>query len=195
MQVPEATDYKHARRLLLEAMPKNGRCIEIGVNLGMFSREIFDITQPSYLGLIDPWQYEEDPVYERSHFGGARGRDQSHMDKKVAAVAKKMRAEIQAGKVELLRGLSSDFYDHFPEASLDWVYVDGNHLYEHVKGDLEAFWKALRPGGYMTGDDYTEGRWYEGGVKRAVDEFVAREDAELLSVQYEQFIIGKRGDA
>ena len=70
VQIPAATDRKSARRILLEHMPKQGRCIEVGVNLGLFSREIADITEPKYLGLIDPWEYMTDPVYSSSHFGG-----------------------------------------------------------------------------------------------------------------------------
>jgi predicted O-methyltransferase YrrM len=63
----------------------------------------------------------------------------------------------------------------FADDSLDFVFIDGNHLYEHVRNDLYAWWPKVRPGGLLTGHDYgvygdAEGLW---GVRRAVDEFAA----------------------
>jgi len=47
----------------------------------------------------------------------------------------------------------------------DIIYIDASHEYEPVKSDIEAYWKLLKPGGIMIGDDYD---WP--GVKKAVDE-------------------------
>jgi hypothetical protein len=50
----------------------------------------------------------------------------------------------------------------------DVIYVDASHEYEAVKADLEAYHQLLLPGGFLWGDDYTQG-W--DGVRRAVDSF------------------------
>jgi hypothetical protein len=52
--------------------------------------------------------------------------------------------------------------------SLDFVYVDGNHTYEYVKDDIEAYYPKVKPHGVIGGHDYTRNN---PGVLRAVDEF------------------------
>lgn len=53
----------------------------------------------------------------------------------------------------------------YDEASLDFVMIDGDHRYEAVLADIDAWWPKVRPGGLLTGDDY-----HMAGVSRAVDE-------------------------
>jgi hypothetical protein len=50
----------------------------------------------------------------------------------------------------------------------DAIYIDAGHEYEHVTADLKGWWKVLRPGGVMFGDDYHL-QWI--GVVRAVQDF------------------------
>ena len=54
-----------------------------------------------------------------------------------------------------------------PQADL--IYIDASHEYEDVKRDIEYYWKRLRKGGVMFGDDY--GNTVFPGVKKAVDEW------------------------
>lgn len=56
--------------------------------------------------------------------------------------------------------------DQIPDSSLDCVFIDGDHSYDAVKNDLPFWWKKVRPGGKMLGDDY-----YMNDVARAVNEF------------------------
>lgn len=76
------------------------------------------------------------------------------------------------------QGDSSTILKGFPEASLDWAYIDGDHSYAGVMKDLEAAHRALKPGGYLMCNDYTN--WCSRsvtpyGVARAVNEFIIRE--------------------
>jgi hypothetical protein len=69
------------------------------------------------------------------------------------------------------------------------VYIDGNHLYEYVIKDLSLSSRKTKIGGYVAGDDYCEGGWWKGSVKKAVDEFAATTDSmQLIGVRNEQFI-------
>jgi SAM-dependent methyltransferase len=43
--------------------------------------------------------------------------------------------------------------DH-PDGSLDFVFIDGAHDYQHVRDDIAAWWPKVRPGGSIAGDDY-----------------------------------------
>jgi hypothetical protein len=93
--------------------------------------------------------------------------------------------------VRIHRGYSTDILNEFPDKYFDWIYIDGNHLYEFVKQDLALSFKKTRPSGYITGDDYTSGGWWQGGVKRAVDEFVREKPVKLVEIRNGQFIIKK----
>jgi predicted O-methyltransferase YrrM len=55
----------------------------------------------------------------------------------------------------------------FEDASLDMVFLDGQHEYEAVKADIEAWLPKIKPGGLLAGDDY-QSSWP--GVIKAVDE-------------------------
>ena len=81
----------------------------------------------------------------------------------------------------------------FEDGSLDYVYIDGNHLYEFVKKDLELSLRKVKSGGYITGDDYGPGGWWNGGVKKAVDEIAWREkEVTLLWIRGGQFVLLKK---
>jgi Methyltransferase domain len=58
----------------------------------------------------------------------------------------------------------------------DVIYVDAAHEEEELALDLMLFWRVLRPGGLMFGDDYVQ-RW--AGVVRAVDRFAHERGLEL----------------
>jgi hypothetical protein len=55
----------------------------------------------------------------------------------------------------------------YKNESLDFVFIDANHVYEAVKDDLHAWYNKVKPGGFIAGHDY----YNDAGVKRAVDEF------------------------
>jgi hypothetical protein len=64
----------------------------------------------------------------------------------------------------------------FADASLDFAFIDGDHVYKAVQADIAAWWPKIRPNGLLTGHDYgifldATGEW---GVRQAVDEFAAR---------------------
>ena len=77
--------------------------------------------------------------------------------------------------------------------SFDWVYVDGNHLYDYVRSDLALYDPKVKPGGLIAGDDYGDAGWWEDGVTRAVDEFVAERGYEVVSLAAHQFVLRKPG--
>lgn len=54
----------------------------------------------------------------------------------------------------------------FEDASLDFVYIDGNHIYEFVKMDIDAWLPKVKPGCWIGGHDYQH-KWAP-GVKPAV---------------------------
>jgi predicted O-methyltransferase YrrM len=71
-----------------------------------------------------------------------------------------------------LRMKSTEAAGLYPDASLDFVFIDADHRYENVRDDIIAWHSLVTPNGIIAGHDYNgrgdkSGRW---GVKRAVDE-------------------------
>jgi hypothetical protein len=96
--------------------------------------------------------------------------------------------QIRGGQVVVHRGASDEVLSSFPDSSLDWVYIDGNHLYDYVVADLNLSIRKTRVGGLITGDDYRDGGWWDSGVKRAVDELAADGRLRLALIQDGQFV-------
>ena len=44
--------------------------------------------------------------------------------------------------------------EDLPNNSLDCIFIDGDHSYNAVINDLELYWKKIRIGGQILGDDY-----------------------------------------
>lgn len=175
------------RAFLLALLPKESVGAEIGVYRGKFTEQIVSVLRPRELQLIDPWKHEEGEVYRKALFGGRAEGGQAGMDACLAEVRRRFADGIAAGRVQIRRGYSADELARFPDGHFDWVYIDGNHLYDFVRRDLELSWQKTKPGGVICGDDYVEGNWWEGGVKKAVDEFVAARGVDVLALRNRQF--------
>jgi hypothetical protein len=188
-QTGPASPAVNPRLFLLATLPRNSVGAEIGVHQGDFAALMLDIVQPSHLHLIDPWKFETGPEYQRAKFGGRATGGQAEMDQRYAKVCARFQAETHAGQVIVHRGFSHQVMAAFPDAFFDWVYIDGNHLYEFAKQDIELAFRKTKPGGFITGDDYNDGGWWQGGVKRAVDEFVQTHQVRLVTVRSDQFVI------
>lgn len=193
MHPPQAPADDRRRRFLLEMLPAASVGAEIGVHLGDFSQAILDIVEPTHLHLIDPWKHEPSPTYEAAWYGGQADHGQEEMDERYAGVLARFDLEIGAGRVTVHRGQSDEVLRALPDESLDWVYIDGNHLYDFVANDLRLSLAKVKPGGLVTGDDYAEGGWWEGGVKRAVDELAAQGAAQLVLVENGQYVFKRPG--
>jgi hypothetical protein len=188
-----ASKYVDPRTFLLQRFPGGSIGAEIGVHKGEFSEQILRIVKPRKLHLIDPWKYESSEEYWGTLYGGkgAPG-GQVEMDQRYDDVCIRFHRHIRSGRFTVHRGCSAHVCGGFPDEYFDWVYIDGNHVYEFVKSDLELFYPKVKAGGYLAGDDYKLGGWWKGGVKLAVDEFLKNMPVELVEIRSQQFILRKR---
>jgi hypothetical protein len=178
------------RSELLNLLPKGSVGAEIGVWRGDFSSRVLSVVRPARLHLVDPWKFETSSGYESARYGGASAKNQAEMDSIYETVLRRFAQEAETGVVLVHRGPSAEIGMQFDDAYFDWVYIDGNHLYEYVKRDLEVFATKLKPGGLLTGDDYGVRGWWDNGVTRAVDEFVAGSTWEPVRLRG-QFVLRK----
>lgn len=81
--------------------------------------------------------------------------------------------------VEVAKKIKSD-------CLIDIVHIDAGHTYEDVKSDIEAWWPKVRPGGFLTGDDYcicntpNEGDY---GIVEAVEEWAEKNNMPIYLTQ------------
>lgn len=149
------------RRTLVESLPSHyKKAAEIGVSKGWFSQFILRNTKMD-LVCIDPWEQNDQlsqsqiwTVYELY----------------------KLKIEPFGSRVQTVKGWSPQVADLFEDEYFDFVYIDGDHSYEAVKLDCDAWWKKLKKGGILAGHDYG---WKT--VKRAVDEFAIKHSLEILT--------------
>jgi 2-hydroxy-3-keto-5-methylthiopentenyl-1-phosphate phosphatase len=59
-------------------------------------------------------------------------------------------------RIEFVRKISMDAITMFEDNSIDVIYIDGNHEYTHVLEELTHYWKKLKVGGILIGDDVYE---------------------------------------
>lgn len=171
------------RMQMLSRMPKGGRCAEVGVWKGAFTNCILEVTQPSEIILIDPWdQIAERPKTERTHPLHA---DEDFMGSMRDMVAAKF---IDRPEVVLRQGFSADVLKEIEDDYLDWIYIDGNHRYDFVKIDLQLAARKVRLGGIIAGDDLFWKRDGRMQVREAVLEFLEgaglRRKVEHIGQQY-----------
>ncbi|PCH98774.1 MAG: hypothetical protein COB84_01015 [Rhodobacteraceae bacterium] len=177
---------RHQNRLkLLGQMPKGGRCAEIGVWNGGFSECILDVTQPSELTLIDPWELlAEQSADEWTH---SRHKDHAFMRSMYDHVSS---CYAHLPNVNIRKGFSAQILESFPDNYFDWVYIDGNHQYEFVRQDMEMAFKKVRPGGTIAGDDFFWKRNDRMHVKEAVLDAMRAEGMQNRPTRFgQQFMI------
>lgn len=57
---------------------------------------------------------------------------------------------------QLIKNWSSKAVKKFEDESLDFVYIDGNHAYEHTVQDIALWSKKVRKGGVVYGHDFKD---------------------------------------
>lgn len=153
--------------------------VEIGVAYGFHATRILE-QHPAieYIG-VDPYVagYDPEDLFDRDVgevFGVSPNKA---MDRLFTTVSEKLQLGFP-GRFQLLRMKSTEAAKTFPDESLDFVFVDGDHREEAVREDLEAWWPKIQPGGVLVGDDYS---WP--GVEKAVTVFFREAGNEVLVLQ------------
>ena len=108
---------------------------------------------------IDPWQQGYDPE------------DKADAPEIILAEQDFDRRFKDNEIVKKIKMKSSDAAKLFEQNSIDFIYIDGNHLYKAVKEDLKNYFPIVKDGGIIAGHDYNTTDWHLADVVRAVNEF------------------------
>jgi len=170
------------RQAMLSRLPSCPVIAEVGVAQGDFSHDILKLAQPRELHLVDAWHTKR------------------YSSSLKQAVATRFASEIEAGRVIIHQGLSTDIGRHLADQYFDFIYIDTDHSYQTTIEELRLFSRKLKQGGILAGHDYTVGSFptlVMYGVIAAVHQFCVEDDWELkyLTVEqsgYRSFALRKR---
>jgi GR25 family glycosyltransferase involved in LPS biosynthesis len=70
---------------------------------------------------------------------------------------------------EIIKDTSKNAANQFANSSIDFIMIDAGHTYESVTDDLKIWYNKVKPGGYITGDDFDIPVFP--GVTKAANEF------------------------
>ena len=152
-------------------------CAEIGIGYGFHAKQILDTCDVSMLYLIDPMVYYPNDGFATDvmKYGG--------FEKLVSNINKYL-YPYKNNYTWLRQPSLSITEEQIPDNYLDAVFIDGDHSYEAVIKDLPFWWKKLRVGGWLLGDDYAS---CCPGTTKAVDEFAATNNLRI------EFLYKKNG--
>lgn len=147
------------RDVMLEHMPKDAVCAEVGIWKCDYSKQIMKVMQPALLHLIDI-----DPAA-------------------IECANEAFGLEIKRGTVSTHLGDSAELIASMPDRYFDWIYIDGDHSYDGVKRDLAAAQPKLKPNALLAMNDYIyfePSGFSKYGVMEAVNEFCIEYEFEFL---------------
>ena len=125
---------------------------EIGVCDGPFSEFLLKHNPSLKMYAIDPW------VLYRKHYVGDTGAaqhgfsTQQEFDDQYKAV--KARLARFGNRCIILRKTSIEASKEIKDLSLDFVFIDANHLYSYVKQDILTYYSKVKKDGIVSGHDY-----------------------------------------
>ena len=135
--------------------------VEVGVHRGYYSQTLAKTIPDLTLYAVDPWVMPE------------RFKDNGET---LTASHKAAIDRLEPLGVTLMQQTSMDAVRYFAPHSIDFVYIDGDHSFDGVMGDLIEWGRRVKKRGIIAGHDYTEGT----AVIEAVDMYVKHHGLELI---------------
>ena len=99
-----------------------------------------------------------------------------YTEKSVLKLLRKFKSNIN-----LIKGDSNQILKKIKDKKFDYIFLDGGHKYETVKSDLENLIFSINNKGVILCDDYN--LTYAPGIKKAIDEFVLKNNFQLKVYQ------------
>ncbi len=157
--------------------------VEIGTHIGLNAEQMLKKMNLKKLYIIDPYTDKDwkDGTCMEIVYG--------NISKILEEMQKRLEVYFEQGKCLHLKTSSSNAASEIPN-ELDFVYVDGNHDYEHTLQDLRVYYSKLKQGGVLGGHDFNSPQFTE--VTNAVIDFAKEKDLQLYShIQDFWFIKGR----
>lgn len=149
-----------------------GHVAEVGVLWGGFAAQVLKRWKGEKYYAVDPWERQPTEIYRE--FTENTDFDQCFRQVNQLAESDK--------RVVVLKGTSIEMVKQVPMYSLDWVFIDGNHLYKNVLEDMDVWFNRLKIGGILSGHDYLHSPEYPAccEVKPAVDRWMKEHNIQFV---------------
>lgn len=141
--------------------------LEVGVEYGKFAEHILTYWDGK-LVCLDVWERLDDyhePTNEKNF---------TEMFDTFTQKMKKFQ-----DRVLVVKNLSETASKFFPDNFFDFIFIDANHEYEHIRRDIEVWWPKLKSGGLFSGHDWLHN--------------FTPDDGKNMKVYYNGDYIGKYG--
>lgn len=172
-------DLYYAKTAAVSSLLRPSRIVEIGVAYGFHARSLLQANpNAAYIG-VDPYSpgYDPQDPFEKDVCDLMLAESaEAAFDRLHDAVTLSLRHEF-GERARIIREPASAAAQLFEPDSIDFVFVDGDHRYEQVRQDLEAWWPKVARGGVLMGDD-----WAWPGVARAVEEFASSINRDVVLI-------------
>lgn len=165
-------DFQKAYDLAVSEAPASGVLVEVGVYLGKsliyLGQKAKESGKPLQVVGVDcfnmaPCKYHHPEIQKVAHHW-------------LPVTAGNVAEAGLADTVRLVQWDSAASAALFPDASVDFCFLDAGHDYRTVRSDIRAWWPKVKPGGLIGGHDYAV-EWE--GVRQAVHEFSEQFEVEL----------------
>lgn len=161
-------------RVLLPEKAKLRNVLEVGLSEGRSSLWILENIEPDKWVGIDPWK-----AGRKHHVKSVQQSEKNFWHNIVVSGAlldldRYHNGAVPAGRLfrfghsqcYVAKATSQDFLrhdidEHFEDHSVSLLCVDGDHSSQATITDLVLGWRKLKPGGYITVDDFDR-RWHQG---------------------------------
>jgi hypothetical protein len=90
----------------------------------------------------------------------------------------------RANAVKARKRYITDSISFKPEQKYDLIFIDGCHLYTHIKNDIDVLWPAVKDGGILCGHDYEGIPWDERFIEQ---DYVNEKHHGVAKAVYEAF--------
>lgn len=138
---------------------------EIGIGYGTHAKYILKTTNVDKIYLVDPMKYYENDLFATDIMSTTPIIPGNNFNELYGLITDYL-AEYKDRYTWFRNESLAIQNNQIADESLDCIFIDGDHTYNAVFADLEFWWKKLRLGGQILGDDY----WME-SVSSAVKDF------------------------
>lgn len=156
---------------ILSRISDNAIGAEIGVWEGCNADELLNGSSTLWLCCVDQW-LANDKEYIRSGDGKSKIKQSDFDRAKQITYQKLFKYGDRYMVIEMESAKASNL---FRDKFFDFVFIDANHAYGHVKQDICAWLPKIKSGGWIGGHDY---KVYP-GVRKAVNEIFPADRIEL----------------
>lgn len=129
---------------MLRALGLDGTAVEVGVAEGNYARDFLKHWPGKYV-MVDRWCHIE------GYDDVMNGDDAEHelRYRQAMDVAAKYREQVSVLRMDSVEAAAT-----FPDKSLAFVYLDGDHSFDGFLRDIRAWWPKVMTGGVIAGHDY-----------------------------------------